>query len=64
MGELYLGSGTTLLCNLVGVGRQIPTGPAFWWCTGAIALGVSSENCMVYSHSHGWAIANFVALRS
>ena len=42
---------------------QIPTGPAFWWRDGAIALHVSSE-CRVYSHSHGYPVAKFIALRN
>ena len=45
-----LGSGTTWGCSW---GRKPLPGPAFWWCDGAIALGMSSENCRVYPHSHG-----------
>jgi hypothetical protein len=43
---------------------QIKTGPAFWWLDGAIALHVSSENCRVHSHIHGYPIAKFIALRN
>ena len=45
---------------------QNPTGPASGGCGGATSLdaGHGSENCRVYSHSHGWAVANFIALRN